>query len=101
MSNKKLSFEQAVKSGKDFFCIETGEMFYPKPRDRYIFDKDGCIHIFDTRWLHQEFEIIEVKKEFTASEIEEAFEHAWANSHHADKMKENLLKKLGFKLINI
>lgn len=62
MSNKKLTFEQAVLSGKDFRCDETGIIFKSQFLHTYRFEPD---------WLDQTFEIIEVKKEFTASDFNE------------------------------
>lgn len=96
MSNKKLSFVEAVKSGKDFRCVKTEQYFQNINGEIHLYNHSGDFMFFSKLWLTEEFEIIEVKKELTASEIEEAFEYAWANSHHADKMKERLLKKLGF-----
>lgn len=93
---KKLSFVEAVKSGKDFRCVEGGEIFRNHCPETLRTNNDELM-IFCKDWLDKEFEIIEVKKELTASEIEEAFEYAWVNSDRIDIMKEKLLKKLGFK----
>jgi hypothetical protein len=99
MSNKKLTLEKAVKSGKDFRCVESGCTFHRIEGNDLLFTgklSTSAPWRFAQEWLDQTFEIIEVKKELTASEIEEAFEYAWENCYHADKMIRIMLKKLGF-----
>lgn len=104
MSNKKLTFEQAVRSGKDFRCVESGVCFTQK--DNFIYSEhleSGKLY-FRREWLYQTFEIIEVKKELTASEIEEALAESFfelSKSHkefyvYPETHIKHFLKKLGF-----
>lgn len=104
MSNKKLSFVEAVKSGKDFRCVESGEEFYRKNAAikhevGVLLTYIGELKIFSTEWLDQTFEIIEVKKELTAREIEEAVYYAIQQSGvlaECDLITKFMLRKLGF-----
>lgn len=100
MTNK-LTFEQAVRSGKDFRCVETGEEFLRKHDSlkheiSVLLTPRGELKIFSVHWLNQAFELIEVKKEFTAREIEAAFFEAWKESSHGHGLITYVLKKLGF-----
>jgi hypothetical protein len=103
MSNKKLTFEQAVKSGKDFRCVETGEEFFRKNESikhetSVLLTNRGELKIFSINWLDQTFEIVEVKKELTASEIKEAFFESVRENPHSVwvHIAKELTKRLGF-----
>ena len=89
MSNKKLSFVEAVKSGKNFRCVETGEFF--KANESFNFYPE---------LITRSFQIVdEVKKELTASEIEKAYDYAALKHGQAITMDIHFtaMKKLGFK----
>jgi hypothetical protein len=100
MSNKKLTFEQAVRSGKDFMCVENGDEFYRKNDSCILYSdiKLSRFYYFHTGWLDQTFEIIEVKKELTASEIKEAFFESVRENPHSVwvHIAKELTKRLGF-----
>jgi hypothetical protein len=98
MSNKKLTFEQAVRSGRDFRCIETLEIFRNHCEETLRTNNTDELMVFCKDWLDQTFEIIEVKKELTASEIEEAFCEAARKSPFStwEHIAREMTKKLGF-----
>jgi hypothetical protein len=102
--SEQLTIEQAVRSGKDFYSLNTGLRFYRKQTTPIstvrLYDSTGAELVFCTDWLDQTFEIIEEKKELTASEIEAAFNRcsvgAWKNTLLLEDVKRKLIRELGF-----
>jgi hypothetical protein len=98
--SEQLTFEQAVRSGKDFRCIETLEIFRNHCPETLRTNSTDDLMVFCKDWLDLTFEIIEVKKELTASEIEAAFNRcsvgAWKNTLLLEDVKRKLIRELGF-----
>jgi hypothetical protein len=60
--SEQLTIEQAVRSGKDFRCVETGEVFKNNPHSKFFYDSNGNMVSLYRSMFDQTFEIIEVKE---------------------------------------